>query len=218
MLLRFSMNQKPTIYDVAKAAGVSLSAVSFVLNGKADKYRISKATQSRISLAISQLAFEPTQAARDITQGKSRYAYQKKTEYPIPTAAPLLAAEPTPAPFAIAPQEPSLMPVSVTEEVAQPSAPALQEAVEALPQESPLPADASQASASGEITTATTEAAPTAPVEPTKPIVTEFTLELMPDVSEPAPAHPVEQPPRTQTAQKRGPKRPTQQLELNFGF
>lgn len=53
------MSSTPTINDVAKAAGVSLSAVSFVLNGKADKFRISPTTQARIRAAITQLGFKP---------------------------------------------------------------------------------------------------------------------------------------------------------------
>ncbi|MEI8141134.1 MAG: LacI family DNA-binding transcriptional regulator [bacterium] len=35
------MSNSATIRDVARAAVVSISTVSFVVNGKADKYRIS---------------------------------------------------------------------------------------------------------------------------------------------------------------------------------
>jgi len=63
MLISFSMSSTPTIFDVAKAAGTSPSAVSFVLNGKADKYRISPATQARIRATITQLGFQPNQVA-----------------------------------------------------------------------------------------------------------------------------------------------------------
>jgi hypothetical protein len=167
------MNSKPTIYDVAKAANSSLTAVSFVLNGKADKYRISKATQSRIRLTISQLSFEPTQEARDIAHGKSCYAYKKKLEYPAQSSAPLITAEPTP---------------SIADQASVPSA-------------TSAPATAGE---------------PT--IIPATPVAEELRLESMPDISEPAPAQPIEQAPKNLTPQKRPPKRSTQQLELNFGL
>jgi hypothetical protein len=70
MLISFSMSSTPTIFDVAKAAGASTSAVSFVLNGKADKYRISPATQARIRAAITQLGFQPNQVAISKAHGE----------------------------------------------------------------------------------------------------------------------------------------------------
>ena len=78
------MSSTPTISDVAKAAGASISAVSFVLNGKADKYRISPATQGRIRAAITQLGFQPSQVAISKAHGEHQ-------PHPIeaPPAAPI---------------------------------------------------------------------------------------------------------------------------------
>ena len=89
------MSSKITITDVAKAAGASLSAVSFVLNGKADKHRLSHATQDRIRTAINQLGFQPSEMARHIAQGKSRNAFMAGAIAPVSPAAGTVL-EPTP--------------------------------------------------------------------------------------------------------------------------
>jgi len=60
------MKTRPNSYDVARAAGVSRSVVSMVLNGSADKYRISKATQERVRAAISQYGYTPNMSVRDM--------------------------------------------------------------------------------------------------------------------------------------------------------
>ncbi len=56
-----------SIYDVAKAAGVSPSTVSFVLNGKGEKMRIAKKTIDNIRKAASTLGYIPNVAARKLT-------------------------------------------------------------------------------------------------------------------------------------------------------
>lgn len=151
------MSKPPTITDVAKAAGVSLSAVSFVLNGKADKYRISPTTQARIRAAISQLDFHPTQAARDITKGQSRDSYRAAPEpIPVPDVVaavpsggavepepprepvqeapapePVITEQPTPA---VAPE-----PLAEPEPVPEPKVAAPTPAPVVVPEPSPIP-------------------------------------------------------------------------------
>lgn len=62
--------QAPTMRDVAKAAGVSQTAVSFVLNGRADK-EISKDTSERIWAAIRELGYRPNAVAQSLRRGRS---------------------------------------------------------------------------------------------------------------------------------------------------
>ena len=62
--------QAPTMRDVAKAAGVSQTAVSFVLNGRADK-EISKDTSERIWAAIRALGYRPNAVAQSLRSGRS---------------------------------------------------------------------------------------------------------------------------------------------------
>ena len=62
--------QTPTMRDVAKAAGVSQTAVSFVLNGRADK-EISKDTSERIWAAIRDLGYRPNAVAQSLRLGRS---------------------------------------------------------------------------------------------------------------------------------------------------
>ena len=53
-------------YDITRAAGVSQTVVSLVINGKADKYRIAKATQERVRAAISQYGYTPDMTLRNM--------------------------------------------------------------------------------------------------------------------------------------------------------
>ena len=62
--------QAPTMRDVAQAAGVSQTAVSFVLNGRADK-EISKDTSERIWAAIRALGYRPNAVAQSLRSGRS---------------------------------------------------------------------------------------------------------------------------------------------------
>lgn len=57
-----------TIGDVAKAAGVSVSTVSYVLSGKRT---ISEATQNRVRQAISDLGYRPHAGARALASSRS---------------------------------------------------------------------------------------------------------------------------------------------------
>lgn len=58
-----------TIQDVARLANVSVSSVSNVLNGRADRMR--KDTFARIEEAIDKLAYRPSQAARQLKTGRT---------------------------------------------------------------------------------------------------------------------------------------------------
>ncbi len=57
-----------TIQDVARLANVSVSSVSNVLNGRADRMR--KDTFARIEEAINKLGYRPSQAARQLKTGR----------------------------------------------------------------------------------------------------------------------------------------------------
>jgi len=58
------MVKKYNIEELAKKIGVSKTLVSFVLNNKADKYGVSKATQKKVMAAIKKLGFQPSSSAR----------------------------------------------------------------------------------------------------------------------------------------------------------
>ncbi len=57
--------------DIAKLAGVSKATVSSVLNGKAEKYRISKKTQERVLAIAEQHNYQPNQSAATLRRGRS---------------------------------------------------------------------------------------------------------------------------------------------------
>ncbi len=48
----------PSIKDVAKLAGVSISTVSIILNGKAQERKISIDTQEKVASAIKTLNYQ----------------------------------------------------------------------------------------------------------------------------------------------------------------
>lgn len=60
----------PTMRDVAKAAGVSQTAVSFVLNGRTDM-QIAEETRERIWRVIGQLGYKPNAIAQNLRSGQS---------------------------------------------------------------------------------------------------------------------------------------------------
>ena len=64
-------NQKINITDIAKKAGVSISTVSRVLNGKGEQYRISKKSQDKIRETARRLNYVPNQFAANLKSGKS---------------------------------------------------------------------------------------------------------------------------------------------------
>jgi LacI family transcriptional regulator len=64
-------NQKVSIVDIAKKAGVSITTVSRVLNGKAEEYRISEKAQIKIKETAHKLNYVPNQFAASLKSGKS---------------------------------------------------------------------------------------------------------------------------------------------------
>jgi LacI family transcriptional regulator len=67
-----SKGSKPTIRDVARAADVSLTTVSYVLSGRhGGTTRISQPTQERVLAAVKELGYVPNQAARGMRRGKT---------------------------------------------------------------------------------------------------------------------------------------------------
>ncbi len=62
-------NSTPTVIDVAKLAGVSISTVSRILNGNA---RVAKDKQESVERAIAQLNFQPNLSARSLRGGASK--------------------------------------------------------------------------------------------------------------------------------------------------
>lgn len=62
------MPPSPTIHDVAKAAGVSVTTVSHALNGKG---RVDPATRARIAQISSQLGYRANRHARGLRSGRS---------------------------------------------------------------------------------------------------------------------------------------------------
>ena len=63
--------QRATLVDVAKAAGVSVSTASVVLNAKKTTISISASTRSRILAAAEELRYEPNVLARAFVQQRS---------------------------------------------------------------------------------------------------------------------------------------------------
>ncbi len=64
-------HHKVSIVDIAKTAGVSISTVSRVLNGKAEQFRISKKSQLKVKETARRLNYVPNQFAANLKSGKS---------------------------------------------------------------------------------------------------------------------------------------------------
>lgn len=61
-----------SIKDIASMANVSITTVSFILNGKAAQMRISKAVIERVENIIKELEFKPNQVARSLRTGNTK--------------------------------------------------------------------------------------------------------------------------------------------------
>ena len=59
---------KPTIYDVARVAGVSIKTVSRVLNGET---KASPATRERVRAAVASLSYAPNLSARSLSGSRN---------------------------------------------------------------------------------------------------------------------------------------------------
>ena len=60
--------RRPTIADIARRAGVTKAAVSFALNGQPG---VSAATRERILAIAAEIGFEPSSAARALSDGRA---------------------------------------------------------------------------------------------------------------------------------------------------
>jgi len=63
---------RPRIADVAKAAGVSQTTVSFVLNNREEEMGIAKETADRVRATMAELDYEPSRHAQALSTGRSR--------------------------------------------------------------------------------------------------------------------------------------------------
>ncbi|CAE6942197.1 COG1609 Transcriptional regulators [Vibrio sp. B1FLJ16] len=61
-----------TLDEVAKLAGVSKTTASYVINGKAQKYRISEKTQKKVMAVVDEYNYQPDHAASALRAGNSR--------------------------------------------------------------------------------------------------------------------------------------------------
>ncbi len=61
-----------TLDEVAKLAGVSKTTASYVINGKAQKYRISEQTQRKVMAVVEEHNYRPDLAASTLRAGQSR--------------------------------------------------------------------------------------------------------------------------------------------------
>jgi LacI family transcriptional regulator len=64
--------KKVSISDIARKAGVSVSTVSFVMNDKAVKMRISQGVIQRVERLAKEMGYRPNQLARGLRTGKTR--------------------------------------------------------------------------------------------------------------------------------------------------
>lgn len=65
-------NKRHSIKDIANANGVSITTVSFVLNGKAEEKKISKEVTKKILDFVKEIDYKPNQLARGLRTGKSK--------------------------------------------------------------------------------------------------------------------------------------------------
>lgn len=65
-------NRRVTIKDIADAAGVSTALVSFVMNDKCKRYRVSEKMCRKIKAVAAELNYQPNQAARSLRNGRTR--------------------------------------------------------------------------------------------------------------------------------------------------
>ena len=93
------MSSAVSIMEVAKAAGVSKTTVSRVINGKLAEFRIGLTTQARVRSIASQMGYQPDPVARNVALGKG--APPRAPRPPI-SASPI-SASPIPLPSSPAP-------------------------------------------------------------------------------------------------------------------
>jgi len=64
--------KKVSINDIARKAGVSVSTVSFVMNDKAVRMRISRAVIEKVEQVAREMGYRPNQLARGLRTGRTR--------------------------------------------------------------------------------------------------------------------------------------------------
>lgn len=64
--------KRVSLKDVAREAGISTSAVSFILNGRAGEMRISKDLEKRVQAIAARLGYVPNQVAVSLRTGQSK--------------------------------------------------------------------------------------------------------------------------------------------------
>lgn len=65
------MAKRVKLADIAREAGVSVTAASFYINGKAEHYKLSKATCERLEAAVRKYDFVPNLFARAMQQNRT---------------------------------------------------------------------------------------------------------------------------------------------------
>ena len=65
------MAKRVKLADIAREAGVSVTAASFYINGKAEQYKLSKATCERLEAAVRKYDFVPNLFARAMQQNRT---------------------------------------------------------------------------------------------------------------------------------------------------
>ncbi|MFD2202523.1 LacI family DNA-binding transcriptional regulator [Shivajiella indica] len=64
--------KKTSIKDIAKALGISITTVSFILNGKAREKRISEELTRKVQDYIQEIGYKPSHLAQSLRLGKSK--------------------------------------------------------------------------------------------------------------------------------------------------
>ncbi|RNI31439.1 LacI family DNA-binding transcriptional regulator [Rufibacter latericius] len=66
------MKKRLSIRDIAQQLNISITTVSFILNGKAKEKRISEQVTERVLKLVEELDYKPNQIARSLRTGKSK--------------------------------------------------------------------------------------------------------------------------------------------------
>lgn len=64
--------KKTSIKDIAKALGISITTVSFIINGKAREKRISEELTQKVQKYIKEVGYKPSHLAQSLRLGKSK--------------------------------------------------------------------------------------------------------------------------------------------------
>lgn len=67
-----AMKKRISISDIANALGISITTVSFILNGKAKERRISDALNKRVLDYVKKVGYKPSQLVRNAPKGQTK--------------------------------------------------------------------------------------------------------------------------------------------------